>query len=66
MARIKDLNSNYKNIVKLKLLIGRVIELRNRTGGICIQWGIEIRTSLDFKWSKRGSVANGLDFEWDQ
>ena len=22
------------------------------------------RPSLDFKWSKRGWVANGLDFEW--
>ena len=30
-----------------------------------IQWGSEIRLSLDFKWSKRGRVANGLDFEWD-
>ena len=28
------------------------------------QWGSEIRTSLDFKWSKRGWVANGPDFEW--
>ena len=27
-----------------------------------IQWGSEIRTSLDLKWSKRGWVAN---FEWD-
>ena len=24
-----------------------------------IQWGSEIRTSLDFEWSKRGWVANG-------
>ena len=30
-----------------------------------IQWGSEIWTSLDFKWSKRGWVANGLDFKWD-
>ena len=30
-----------------------------------IQWGSEIRLSPDFKWSKRGKVANGLDFEWD-
>ena len=30
-----------------------------------IQWGSETRTSLDFKWSKKGWVANGLDFEWD-
>ena len=25
----------------------------------------EIRTSLDFEWSKRGWVANGLDFKKD-
>ena len=31
-----------------------------------IQWGSEIRTnSLDFEWSKRGWVANGLDIKWD-
>ena len=30
-----------------------------------IQWGSEIRPSLDFEWSKTGWVANGLDFEWD-
>ena len=30
-----------------------------------VQWGSEIRPSLDFEWSKRGWVANGLDFEWD-
>ena len=29
------------------------------------QWGSEIQTSMDFEWSKRGWVANGLDFEWD-
>ena len=28
-----------------------------------VQWGSEIRTSLDFEWSKRGWVATGLDFE---
>ena len=27
-----------------------------------IQWGSEILTSLDSEWSKRGWVANGLDF----
>ena len=27
--------------------------------------GSEIWTSLDFKWSKRGWVAYGLNFEWD-
>ena len=27
--------------------------------------GSEIRRSLDLEWSKRGWVANGLDFEWD-
>ena len=32
---------------------------------IRIQWGSEIRPSLDFQWSKTGWVANGLDFEWD-
>ena len=30
-----------------------------------MQWGSEIQTSLDFKWSKRGWVSNGSDFEWD-
>ena len=30
-----------------------------------IKWGSKIQTSLDFEWSKRGWVANGLDFEWD-
>ena len=30
-----------------------------------VQWGSEIRPSLDFEWSKTGWVANGLDFEWD-
>ena len=32
---------------------------------ILIQWGSEIRTSLDFEWLKRGGVANGMDFKWD-
>ena len=31
---------------------------------IHLQWGSEIQTSLDFEWSKRGWVANGLDFKW--
>ena len=30
-----------------------------------ILWRSEIRPSLDSKWSKRGWVANGLDFEWN-
>ena len=30
-----------------------------------IEWGSEIKTSLNFKWSKRGWVANYLDFKWD-
>ena len=30
-----------------------------------VQWGSEILTSMDFKWSKRGWVANGMDFERD-
>ena len=30
-----------------------------------IQWGSEIRTSLDFEWSNRGWVAKDPDFEWD-
>ena len=30
-----------------------------------LQWGSEIQPSLDFKWSKRGWVANGLNFKWD-
>ena len=28
-----------------------------------IQWGSEYRTSLVFKWSKRGQMPNGLVFE---
>ena len=32
---------------------------------VYVQWGSEIWTSLDFKWSKIGWVANGLDFDWD-
>ena len=32
---------------------------------IQIQWGSEIRPSLDFEFSKTGWVTNGLDFEWD-
>ena len=30
-----------------------------------LQWGSEIRTSLEFEWSKRGWVSNVPDFEWD-
>ena len=30
-----------------------------------VQWGSVIWTSLDFKWSKRGWVANGPNFEWE-
>ena len=30
-----------------------------------IQWGSEIGTSLDFEWSKRGCVVNGLVFKSD-
>ena len=30
-----------------------------------IQWGSEIWKSLDFQWSKRGWISNGLDFKWD-
>ena len=30
-----------------------------------IQCRSEIQTTLDFKWSKKGWVANGQDFEWD-
>ena len=30
-----------------------------------MQWRSEIRTSLDFEWSKRCWVANGPKFEWD-
>ena len=32
---------------------------------IQIQWGSEMRTSLNFKWSKRVWVATGPDFERD-
>ena len=32
---------------------------------LVIQWGSEIRPSLDFEWSKRGWVANSPDFKWD-
>ena len=28
------------------------------------QWELKFRR-LDFEWSKRGWVANSLDFEWD-
>ena len=27
--------------------------------------GAEIWTSLDLEWSKRGWVANGLDYKWN-
>ena len=30
-----------------------------------LQWGSEIQTCLDLKWSKRGWFANGPDLEWD-
>ena len=30
-----------------------------------LHWGSEIWTSLDFEWSKKGWVVNGLDFNWD-
>ena len=33
---------------------------------LIIQWGSEIWTSLDFRWSKRSWVENGWDFKWDQ
>ena len=36
-----------------------------RVVGKLIQWGFEIRTSLDFESSKRGWVAKGPDLEWD-
>ena len=32
---------------------------------IVLQWGSKIWSSLDFEWSKRGWITNGLDFEWD-
>ena len=32
--------------------------------GCPVQWGSKSRTRLDLKWSKRGWVANGTDFEW--
>ena len=40
-------------------------EVNIRLNSFVVQWGSEIRTSLDFEWSTRGWVANGLDFEWD-
>ena len=33
--------------------------------GFQTQWGSEIQTSLDSKWSKKVWVANGLDFKLD-
>ena len=30
-----------------------------------VQWGSEIRTSLEFEWYKRGWLANDPDFKWD-
>ena len=32
---------------------------------LLIQWGSEIRPSLNFEWLKRNWVANGPDFKWD-
>ena len=31
-----------------------------------LQWGSEIRTNLDFEWSKKGWVANVPDLKWLQ
>ena len=36
-----------------------------QTRYVIIQWESELRTSLDFEWSKRGWVVNGPYFEWD-
>ena len=30
-----------------------------------IQWGSDVCISLDFEWSKRGWIANCLNFKWD-
>ena len=38
---------------------------RTKMANFKTQWGSEIRTGLDLEWSKRGWVANGMDFEWD-
>ena len=39
---------------------------RVHTWNFEIEWGSEFKTSPDFEWLKRGWVANGPDFEWDQ
>ena len=53
-------------------LLGRLVRAKYDTDfyilvsapipGSAIQWGSEIPSSLDFLWSKRGWVLNGLDF----
>ena len=49
--------------VKINISNGK--QIFNLLSRSAVQWGSEIWTSLDFKWSKRCWVANGLDFEWD-
>ena len=42
----------------------KIVTRRFTNDVIQLQGGSEIRTSLDFEWSKTVWVANGLDFEW--
>ena len=52
----------------LKILImntpGKPGQRFNKLTVLSSNWS-EIPPSLDFEWSKRGWVANGLDFKWD-
>ena len=59
----RDLNTDHSKtgIIETQTIWHPIFE----GSGFQIQWGSEIRPSLDFEWSKTGWVANGLDFEWD-
>ena len=65
---ISALSVQFLNVTKTDYIFGRNSKTKPFKiwieVPIQIQWGSEIQTSLDFEWSKRGWVANGLDFEW--
>ena len=44
-------------------VVHRRFSLEHTPSISCAQWGSEIQASLDFEWSKRGWVANGMDFD---
>ena len=51
---------------KLASLVGQSLHTDPHTvNGFQLQWGSEIRTSLDLEWYKRGKFVNGLDFDSD-